>query len=575
LRRLVSIAQWVVLIAPAALVLGLVLRHGVNVPSWDQWGLVDILVDVEVRDFPWTNLLGNHNEHRMPFPKLVMLGLAELTRWNILAELMVSVALAIGSLFVLVALARPVLGMVGPGARLWSHFILSAMLFSLMQFENWLWGWQIQWFLSLLAAVSAVALATWSLRSPRPWPYVAGAIGAAIVCHYSFAGGVAIWGSGALILAFHPRRRWILPVWLAAAAAATALYFAGYERPPQIPRTLTGVVLLREFLIYVSNYLAGPLGRFAGFGLMAGAAFVVFSAIAATRYRRQPELVLPWIALGAFTAANAVITAIGRVDYGAQQGLSSRYVTIGLLLSIALVPLGILVLRAWPDRRWASVRLAAGVTGVVLLTFLVVRADLRGLRDFEGEGRKMTDLRECLLRIDEVSDECVAKLYPNPTVVRQWAKQLQAWGWSGFPAHAAQPPGTILIAGPGGARLWGLRLMNRTAGWLDSAALDGGVLTVTGWARHPQRGDGTTHKVLVTAGDAFRSEAVLVGEAAIVEERPQIAADHNDPTLARSGWTLRVEGFSTAKPPRLRAYLVLSDVILAPLESGPRVAEMR
>lgn len=222
MNRPLRIYEGLALVVPAAIVLCLVLRFGVNVPYLDQWDLINLLAAMHNGGLGWDDVFRQHNEHRMVFPKLVMLGLASVTRWNIVVELMVSVALAAASLVVLLALARPVLRQISPLGRLWAGFTLSAMLFSLAQWENWLWGWQIQWFLSLLAAVSVIALATSSLRASQPWPHVAVAAVAAVVCQYSIASGVVAWVAGGFVLAIHPRRHVIIPVWLLAAAGTTS-----------------------------------------------------------------------------------------------------------------------------------------------------------------------------------------------------------------------------------------------------------------------------------------------------------------------------------------------------------------
>jgi len=573
-NRFLQGMHWLAVLAPAAVVAYLVWRYSVNVPYWDQWALVDPLVEIELGRFPWAGVFGSHNEHRMVFPKLIMLGLARLTNWNVIVELWVSVLLAGCTLLLLLALARPVLRETGATVRLWSTFIVSAVIFSLAQWENWLWGWQIQWFLAALAATSAVALATWSLTNPRPWPFVAGAMLAAIACQYSIASGLAIWVSGAMVLAFHPRRREVLSAWLALAAVMMVLLFIGYESPPHHPSLLGAARLPVELLIYVGNYLSGPLGRRAVIGYAVGVSFVLFALVAALRLRREPKLVMPWIAIGTFAGANAVATAIGRVGFGAEQGLASRYVTISQLATLALVPLGILALRAVPIRNPAILRSVGATGAAALLTFLVVRADARGLPSLVAESRKLVEARACLLRIDEAKDECIARLYPSPQATRHWVKQLQVLGWSGFPTFPEQPRRTIRIESPDGARLWQLRLAERAMGWIDGATLDGEQMTVSGWAGHPERARGSVHRVIVVEGDPIAAKAKLVGEAIIAEPSPNLALHFRDPSLGANGWKLHAQlPPSAGWPLRLQAYLVLSEGILSPIDGRVVVGE--
>ena len=73
---------------PAGVVLALVLRHGVNVPFWDQWELVGLLAAASDGTLTWAEIFRQHNEHRMVFPKIIMLALAALTGWNVVGEML-------------------------------------------------------------------------------------------------------------------------------------------------------------------------------------------------------------------------------------------------------------------------------------------------------------------------------------------------------------------------------------------------------------------------------------------------------------------------------------------------------
>ncbi len=430
--RPVRAAYGAALVGPVAIVVLLVLRHGVNVPFWDQWELVGPLTRFQDGTLGWAEIFRQHNEHRMVVPKIVMLSLALLTGWNVVAEMLAGILLTVAALGLLVALARPILRPAGPMVRLWATFTISAMLFSQAQWQNWLWGWQIQWFLGVLAAVFSIALATWSLEKARPWAHVVGAAVAALVCQFSIASGVVVWMCGALVFAFHAQRRLILPLWFAAAVAASASFLAGYERAPAHPSLLAAVEHPFSFLVFLGNYLSGPLGRHAAIGIAAATGFGVLAVIAARRHRREPRVIVPWIALGAFAGANAVLTGIGRVGMGAGRGLSSHYVTIALLLSVSLVPLGIAAFRAGPDAGWTSLQRKAWTSGAALLSLLTILGDIGEWKRAADHAREMATARGCLLAIETATDDCLGRLYPDPAAVRAWEPQLRAIGWSGF-----------------------------------------------------------------------------------------------------------------------------------------------
>jgi hypothetical protein len=78
-----------------------------------------------------------------------MISLAVLTGWDTRYEVATNVILAVASFALLWLLLR----------RTFAHrtvlavaaFVVSVIVFSPSQYENWLRGWQIQWFLNLLA----------------------------------------------------------------------------------------------------------------------------------------------------------------------------------------------------------------------------------------------------------------------------------------------------------------------------------------------------------------------------------------------------------------------------------------
>lgn len=559
MNRLFRIVYWAALMAPAAAVGYLVLRYGVNVPFSDQWDFVYHVARGLKGELPLRDLFNQHNEHRMVFPMLVMLGLARLTHWNIVAEMLTSLGLASATFILLIRLARPVLDRAGTLAGLWAALTISLLVFSLTQSENWLWGWQIQWFLAVLATVGAVALATGSLERDNPWPLVAAAAGACIVCQLSIASGVAAWGAAGLVFAFHRQRRRILPVWIVAALVVLGLYLIGYAKPPHHPSPLDALRTPAALLTYVGNYLSGPLARRAAWGLGIAGAFIVLAAVAVFRYSHEPRLVAPWIGLGAFAGANALVTGLGRVGFGPEQALESRYVTIALLMSVALVPLWILALIDWPQRRMRPLVLAVGVVGAALMTIATVQRDRQGLADFKNLYAYKSLGRECALAASDAADDCLRRLYPNPSVVRDRMPILRSFGWSGIPAAEAGRLMTITLTGPGGERRWSLHADATPAGWLDTAELSGGTLTATGWAHHPRGNDGIARRVILVAG------TTVVGEAIVALDRPDVAAAYRDAGYLRTGWSLRKEGVAVPDGALLRAYLVLGDDIVTPL----------
>src|SRR5271166_2822335 len=82
--------------------LGLVARYGSNVPSWDEWDIVPTMTGVQPITLEW--LWSQHNEHRIPVPRLVMLALFRIFgddfRVGMYFNVLSMAALALGLIYV-------------------------------------------------------------------------------------------------------------------------------------------------------------------------------------------------------------------------------------------------------------------------------------------------------------------------------------------------------------------------------------------------------------------------------------------------------------------------------------------
>jgi hypothetical protein len=68
---------------PPLLVIIVILRFGIDLPYWDDWAFVPLLEYVQQGRLPLSELLAQHNEHRMVFPRLLKLALTHFSDWNI------------------------------------------------------------------------------------------------------------------------------------------------------------------------------------------------------------------------------------------------------------------------------------------------------------------------------------------------------------------------------------------------------------------------------------------------------------------------------------------------------------
>ncbi len=461
LARLPSLLPIAIAFSPAIVLAILIGKNGVNIPVYDGWERTALF------DGPITfaELYAPHIDHRMVFPRLLMIALGHLgdgdLRWEMMASFGFGVAAAIG----IWKLARATLGenTWGPGAA----FLCNLWIFSPMQYDNWLWAYQT----AFLMPMACLVWALWATIQPWAWWkkwLLAGAL--AIVGTHSFSHGLFIWPAVfflALLLPGFGKK----PAFLAAFAALTAAILIPYftvEYTPDsdfsyVPRGTEDTPLvwnlkrflgldvddggrevataadLREFFL---TTLSGPAvrqfaidpfppGKTVGALMLAG--FVAFGgwAIFVAWKRRDHETwvkALPWLALGGAVVAIAIGFSLGRVGILAQaRATVPRILSVTLYLPVAFLALGVLFCRGkkWTERlpSWSGVAVFA-----VLIT-LQIQPWIYGARLMELWRISREQAQAQVQFIAHFTPEPIRILAHLPPSVQKYAPILDERGW--------------------------------------------------------------------------------------------------------------------------------------------------
>jgi len=416
-----------------------VTRYAVDVPVWDQWELVPLLERLHTGRLTWRDLWAQHNEHRLFFPRIIMLLLARASGWSIFWELAVILTLAAGVMGVLAAQLRNVARAAGkPQLQWWLLSVLALQVFSLQQTENWLLGYEINVFLNVLCvALGFTCLA----RSPLRWQDFTAACLCGIVALYSFASGAVFWVVGGLVLLAMPdleaRRRWTtVALWSATAMLVIGTYLIDFHIVSEHPSLLFILQHPLAYGRYLLTFLGAPVASFeqqlafwAGLlnlGLFPALAVMAWQQAASVRRALGPLLALALYAVG-----SAAAISLGRAGFGIDQALSSRYVTFAYFLGLAnlvlLVVLGVPTLGG--TRRWRLWALPVAGALVLSIGFSSWRARL----DFRDRWAYLTPARAALMSL--ANDATMDRLYPNPDILHARAQLLQMRGWSVFRSH--------------------------------------------------------------------------------------------------------------------------------------------
>jgi hypothetical protein len=336
--------NWPLALAPLAILIWIVSRYSVDVPFYDQWEFVPLLDKMYQGQLTFGDLWAQFNEHRIFFPKLLMLGLAWLTHWNIRFENAASIVLAIGIFLLLLAQIRATARALGINQLRWAIPACALVVFSISQFENWLWGWQVQIFLGLLAALGTILLLA---KQPFGWGKFAGSALLAFVATFSFANGILVWPIGlALIWLAHrglPASRAALVIWSAAAMLSLWLYVRDYHAPPDHPSPTVLFHHPLAYITYLLRLLGGTCAQYGNenggilpdktFALVVGMAALAILGWAGwkviTRFTGEHRsALLPYFALAAYSLGTALMITTGRAAIGTAQSMASRYCSL-------------------------------------------------------------------------------------------------------------------------------------------------------------------------------------------------------------------------------------------------------
>jgi hypothetical protein len=324
----VVIAVWAVSTAAAFWFVGTDVS---DVPWGDEFDIVPIVTGDRPFSLQW--LWEPHNEHRIPLPRLIRYGVLVLTGTDFRAAPYLITAMLSG-----LGLATAV-----GAARVRGRFAITDAFFPLVwlhwgQVENIIWGFQIQFALSVLLTtiVLLVVLTRSRVLSLRPVVLAGGctlllplcgtngAVTAAPLAAWLGYVGASGWVRG--------RARVVAAVLSLASFALIAVYFMVLPRGKPLPEEVTLWNQAEAALACLSTTFGlalesnWPLGGYAMLSLLAATAAV--AGRAGWRYRHERPRAFGLVAVVASAVLLAAAIGHGRAVAGADGGLQSRYSTL-------------------------------------------------------------------------------------------------------------------------------------------------------------------------------------------------------------------------------------------------------
>ncbi len=448
-RRMAALA-WTLAMVPALVLVLYVALYAVNGPEWDHVNSAEIFDRWDRGEFTFEYLFRQHNEHRKAAPRLVILGLGKLTRWDNRAENFMHLALMAGTALILFAAFRRDAALTDsrPRALLW--FVPVAWLLASPRSYDALLGDGFPHYLSIIAFAGALCALAFSRPSARA---LAAAIAYGLVASFSISNGLLVWPIGLLLLLADARvdpprgftwRRAL--IWGAAGAITITAYFHGYKDPGNhsSPRFLLEhpSIALRHFLAVNGSSLAPDLHG----ALAAGAIVLLLDAVFLGlvlddwwRRRERPPLGA-WLIVTVLVSS--MMITLNRAGFGVEQALASRYTGVSVLAPIGLYWIAVAKRDRWRIARPMTVSLAT----LMVLGYLAASVDAWAIAPEQNSRRRWMGYLMYSAKYQPSS--LLDKLYPNPDHARIYSADMERLRYNVFADSHVSPDGLV----PGGAR---------------------------------------------------------------------------------------------------------------------------
>ncbi len=423
------------LVIPALIAACFIGIFTVDVPHYDEWDLMDTLLKEIAGVATAADYFAPHTANRIFFPRLILVALARVTGWSVKAEVWLSFALLVATWILVLSMVRS-LPFGSDRRRTAAYGAVSVTLFSLVQWQNLLWGWQVSWYLANLGFVAAVAVLVLP-GSLTQWRRILLAGAACTIASFCVVHGLAVWFGAfpAIVALGRNSRERILQaiVWIALAASAIAVYM--HDIDPTAP---VKEFPLTEIMLYLLGLLGAPIVAFYPFNVAVGAGVglvlsVVFSELVRGRLARPA---VPWLCFSVYALLFAVANAVGRVHLGVAYSATSRYTTVMVFLALSVVMLLLPEVRsAREDQRPTSA--PAFRIGVAVLTAssLAMMAAVPLVASTARTARHKASLCRTLMSAVPIAQEqCSPVLHPHIRSFSDDFSKLRRAGYPGFPS---------------------------------------------------------------------------------------------------------------------------------------------
>lgn len=559
LPRLPLVLMWAAALVPMCWMSVLVLRYAVDMPMLDDWEMAKLIVKQRLGQLHFADIFEQQQEARTVLPKLVFLASTMGGTWDVRSAVVLTLVctwLTTAGIFVLLrrtGLRTPLLAI--------CFWVAVLCIFSPAQYEVWIFASGFPSFLPAAFMVCAFVVLTG--HAPLRMKFLVSALFSA-ASSLTLPHGLLAWGLTFPMCVFaRPPQRWArwLGAWFALCVVCAAIYFWGYQKPAYLPEFapkigLTdylrfGAIFSGGLFAFASTAKPAVTATCAGILLLASLVAVMIYVARDLDDEALRARTMPWLALAFYSVGSATLATLGRVGYGAEYALASRYVPFSLYLVV-----GVFVLVAIVAQQRAAFRHRLGFAvaiAICLLFFIPYKRAAANTRYFlrhDSAEDRLGRTAVMFSRVLDTHDVIQRVVYPpEPAVAIRLAAQLDD-------AHVFRHPlvrSAILTTLPPHALADG----KRAAGALEKSEVVGDKVHVAGWAvlnEKRRQPDG-----VLLAYETPDRQWIAVAVADSVAERPDIVKRFRDVEFSWAGWNATLPAGAVPAGARISAWAFDAD----------------
>lgn len=427
-----SFILWIGAIIPIILYLYLISKFAITTIFWDEWEIVPLLESYYKNEDWFSLLLLPHNLHIAFFPYLIILGTSIATSFDTFAEIIVAwLFLVLALIFYWLLIKQTV-----PDSK-WLIIPISWVLFSFSQYENILWGLSgVAWNFIVLLVIASIYFLNKVEHSSISFSVF---VILCVTASFSMIAGISLWALGFFKIR---KMSWFKNLIFLSAMVGTISLFFLLQGNGNLTFFEIGtkqydlVKMLNYVLIFFGSgsKISADVNILVPFTTIVGSILLsVVTLVGVAYFRVKTNQVFktnlnPWFHLIIFSILTAIITAIGRIDFGIQQALASRYTPASNLFLVGLIVAIIIMLNYMSKNEKSKFRLAAKPLLIIFLVGMILTISAHYISGYVGGGMfydKIMSKSNCLLNYDSASNDCLQVLYPDVPLLKERARVLE------------------------------------------------------------------------------------------------------------------------------------------------------